>query len=163
MTRGLGIRFHELDNPKRSASPEHLGMQHRFKTSLKSTIPHVSGALDIQFLKSHAIRLSYWTEAMKMRRNSAEMLSIEKIDELIENLEKAQDKSGQSSIASSSEEAKLILQFPSEHWQEFVEYCKQNELDPARQITEAVASYYVNLLVTCRARLRTQKNSTLSV
>ena len=100
---------------------------------------------------------------MKSRRNNAEILSIEKIDQLIDNLEKAQDKSGQSTIASDSEEAKLILQFPSEHWQQFVEYCKQNELDPARQITEAVASYYVNLLVTCRARLRAQKKSTLSV
>ena len=90
------------------------------------------------------------------------MLSIEKIDELIENLEKAQDKSGQSSISPNSEEANLILRFPSEHWQEFVEYCKQNELDPARQITEAIASYYVNMLLTCRARLRMQNNSTLS-
>ena len=99
---------------------------------------------------------------MKPRRNRNEMLSVEKIDKLIENLEKAQDESGQSPISSNIEEAKLILQFPSESWQEFVEYCQQNELDPARQITEAVASYYTNLLMTCRARLRTRENSTLS-
>lgn len=99
---------------------------------------------------------------MKTRRNRAEMLSVEKIDELIENLENAQDESGQSPISSNSEEAKLILQFPSESWRKFVEYCQQNELDPARQITEAVASYYTDLLMTYRARLRTQKNSTLS-
>ena len=98
---------------------------------------------------------------MKTRRNRAEMLSVEELDELIENLENAQDKSGQSHLSPDSEEAKLILQFPSEGWQEFVEYCQQNELDPARQITEAVASYYRNLLVTYRARLRTQKNPTL--
>jgi hypothetical protein len=99
---------------------------------------------------------------MKARRIRAEMLSVEKIDQLIENLEKAQDESGRSPISSNSDEAKLILQFPSETWQELVEYCQQNELDPARQITEAVASYYTNLLMTCRARLRTKENSTLS-
>jgi len=99
---------------------------------------------------------------MKTRKNRADIFSLEKIEELIQNLEKAQDESGRAPLSSKSEEAKLILQFPSETWQQFVEYCQQNELDPARQITEAVASYYTNLLMTCKARLRTKENSSLS-
>lgn len=94
-------------------------------------------------------------------------LSVEEIDRLIENLDKAMDTSAASNdnVDTSIENAEpssgsnvekvgqaLYLELPSEIWAEFQEYCKQNELDPAQQIREAVASYYKDLLKICRIR-----------
>ena len=88
-------------------------------------------------------------------------LSIKEVNDLIDNINVAMDNDGQSqaphcansTAMSATQELLLHLEFPSEIWAEFLEYCTQNELDPARQIREAVASYYLNLLQVYKARL----------
>ena len=83
-------------------------------------------------------------------------LSIEEIDRLIENLDKGLDSSNNNHNESQSDagEGALHFEFPQEIWSQFVEYCKQNELNPAQQLREAVASYYKDLLKIYRIRIR---------
>jgi hypothetical protein len=94
-------------------------------------------------------------------------LSVEEIDRLIENLDKAMDSTGATNDAVGTNREKiestcsniefgqsLYLELPSEIWAEFQEYCKQNELDPAQQVREAVASYYKDLLQVCKIRTK---------
>jgi hypothetical protein len=82
-------------------------------------------------------------------------LSIEEIDRLIENLEKGLDSSNNLHGSQSDNwEGTLHFEFPQEIWSQFVEYCKQNELNPAQQLREAVASYYKDLLKIYRIRIR---------
>ena len=94
-----------------------------------------------------------------------QQLSVAEIDRLIQNLDDALDtcvptldndeiKSVGTSGQKEQEEYALRFEFPAEIWQQFVEYCKQNELDPAMQIREAVASYYKDLLKIVRIRTR---------
>lgn len=88
-------------------------------------------------------------------------LTISEIDELIANLDKAMDaflvpsgndvmkytESPNISIARGSQSVPL-----REIWEQFLEYCLQNELDPDQQLREAVASYYQDVLKTFRIR-----------
>jgi len=55
----------------------------------------------------------------------------------------------------------LRFECPSVIWEEFAEYCKRNELDPAQQIREAIIGYYKNLWQTYRIRRRLHDDSEL--
>lgn len=55
----------------------------------------------------------------------------------------------------------LRFEFPSAIWQEFADYCKRNELDPAQQIREAIIAYYRNLWQTYRIRRKLSDDSEL--
>lgn len=46
----------------------------------------------------------------------------------------------------------LRFECPTDLWDEFTEYCKRNELDPAQQIREAVIGYYKNMWQTYKIR-----------
>ena len=91
-------------------------------------------------------------------------LSLEELERLINNLETAMDRSANQkpdteSSSNVPERDAIHLQFPSDVWERFLEHCKQNELDPHQQITEAVASYYRDLLETYRIRARISSNT----
>lgn len=86
-------------------------------------------------------------------------LSPKELGRLIDNLDMAMDRSAlrkdnAESNSSRRERDAIHLQFPSDIWERFLEHCRQNELDPNQQITEAVASYYRDLLETYRIRAR---------
>ncbi len=97
------------------------------------------------------------------------MLSIEELDKLIENLDNAMDASAASDDNEDTNKREntegststhveqvgqaLYLELPTEIWTKFQEYCKWNELDPAQQIREAVASYYRDLLQIYKMRM----------
>ncbi len=93
-------------------------------------------------------------------------LSLIEIDRMIASLERAMDTEaasgqGHTTVQEQQSEAKskgkeetiLRLQFDSGVWEQFIEYCRQNELDPDQMIREAVASYYLDLLKTYRGRI----------
>ena len=51
-----------------------------------------------------------------------------------------------------SDSSLLRFECPTALWEEYSEYCKRNDLDPAQQIREAVISYYMNLWQTYKIR-----------
>lgn len=44
------------------------------------------------------------------------------------------------------EKYQLVLECSTSVWQNFVDYCKRNELDPAQQLREAVVAHYRDML-----------------
>lgn len=91
-------------------------------------------------------------------------LTFEEIDQILQGLESSFDsKSHDSGVnvleiseskegSSGTDNSLLRFECPTEVWEEFAEYCKRNELDPAQQIREAVIAYYKNLWQTYRIR-----------
>lgn len=100
-------------------------------------------------------------------------LSIEEVDKILQELENSLD------IRTSEREANVfeirdgkehsaygdssLLRFecPTDLWEEFAEYCKRNELDPAQQVREAVIGYYKNLWQTYKIRRKLYDESQL--
>jgi hypothetical protein len=79
--------------------------------------------------------------------------AVKEIDKMMADLNKAVDSPVQSSEEDSGQQKMLYLDLPAGVWQNFIEYCKQNELDPSQMVREAVASYYLDLLRTLKSRL----------
>lgn len=100
-------------------------------------------------------------------------LTFEEIDKILEGLENSFDsKSHDSGVnvieiteskekSSGTDNSLLRFECPTEVWDEFAEYCKRNELDPAQQIREAVISYYKNLWQTYKIRKKLYDKSEL--
>jgi hypothetical protein len=89
-------------------------------------------------------------------------LSVSDVDRLIENLDEAMNMSGTRQTVLRSDLQYLFNRivercYSSENvkdiWEQFSEYCKQNELDPAQQIKEAVISYYLDILRQYKTRI----------
>lgn len=82
-------------------------------------------------------------------------LSPSEVDRIIDDLDSAMDEAarGESALSFAPD---YIFSNIVEHcysaenvdqiWEQFSEYCKQNELDPAQQMREAVISYYQDIL-----------------
>ncbi|MGH9879008.1 MAG: hypothetical protein ACRD5H_15365 [Nitrososphaerales archaeon] len=97
--------------------------------------------------------------------------TIADIDELIGNLETGMDTFsayiGISPMKYSAVHSNPIIQkapglsmiFLSEIWAGFLEYCKSNDLNPAQQVREAVASSYRDTLKMYRFRARQTLNN----
>ena len=84
--------------------------------------------------------------------------SLEEVDLLLDELESVLE----TPILPQAEEEEsyqLCFDFPPQVWQEFLSYCKQNELDPAQQLREAAVSYYRDRVLEYRARKRTCENT----
>ena len=94
----------------------------------------------------------------------ADDISIEEIDKILQELENSLDirtsdrganvfeiKDGSDHNAN-SDNSLLRFECPTDLWEEFTEYCKRNELDPAQQIREAVIGYYKNMWQTYKLR-----------
>lgn len=93
-------------------------------------------------------------------------LPVKEIDQIIFDLDTALDapsrkdkvKTIKDALATfqKSEEKNYSLCFncPPELWDMFLEYFKQNELDPEQQIREAIVCYYRDLLRLYRSRAR---------
>ena len=91
-------------------------------------------------------------------------LTLEEIDEILLELENSFDsKSRQGGVnvfeiteakrgSPVADNSVLRFECPTELWEEFSEYCKRNELDPAQQIREAIIAYYKNLWETYKIR-----------
>jgi hypothetical protein len=62
---------------------------------------------------------------------------------------------------SNSDNSVLRFECPTDLWEEFTEYCKRNELDPAQQIREAVVGYYKNMWQTYKIRRKHYDKSEL--
>ena len=105
--------------------------------------------------------------------NMPDELSIEEIDKILQELENSLDiktsdrganifeikeGKGHSSYGDSS---LLRFECPTDLWEEFAEYCKRNELDPAQQVREAVIGYYKNLWQTYKIRRKLYDESKL--
>lgn len=82
-------------------------------------------------------------------------LSLTEVDRLIDNLDDVMDKSARGESMLSTDPQYLFNKivehcYSAENvdqiWEQFSEYCKQNELDPAQQMREAVISYYQDIL-----------------
>lgn len=82
-------------------------------------------------------------------------LSLSEVDRLIDNLDDVMDKSAREESTFSSDPQHLFnwivercysAMNVDEIWDQFSEYCKQNELDPSQQMREAVISYYQDIL-----------------
>ncbi len=113
------------------------------------------------------------TENLPRTPPMSEELSIEEIDNILQGLENSLDirthDSGVNvfeitdSKADSSNGDNSLLRFecPTAVWEQFTEYCKRNELDPAQQIREAVIGYYKNLWQTYRIRRKLYDESKL--
>lgn len=102
----------------------------------------------------------------------SEELSIEEVDKILLGLENSLDIKSQGGanvyeivdkhdMAEGSDQSLLRFECPTDVWEQFVEYCKRNELDPAQQIREAVISYYRNLWETYKIRLKLYDDSKL--
>ncbi|MCI0561798.1 MAG: hypothetical protein MN733_25205 [Nitrososphaera sp.] len=100
-------------------------------------------------------------------------LSLEEIDKILTDLEKSLEistpgegvsvleiQTGEK-IPSPSDKSLLRFECPAAIWEEFADYCKRNELDPAQQIKEAVICYYKNLWETYRIRKKLHNDSEL--
>lgn len=83
-----------------------------------------------------------------------EQPSLAEIDELLKDLERVSDMTVTSQSDDTEERYQMYLDFPTDVWQVFLEHCRQNELDPAQQLREAVISYYRNLVEAYRNRRR---------
>ncbi len=88
--------------------------------------------------------------------------TVSDVDRLIDNLDEAMNMSATSRKELQSELQYLFDRivercFSSENvnaiWEQYSEYCKQNELDPAQQIKEAVISYYLDILRQYKTRI----------
>jgi hypothetical protein len=89
-------------------------------------------------------------------------LTIEEVDTILEELDTAMEKPS-AFVSKPIAEIELIfnkiverclsIDDPGKIWEQFSEYCKQNELDPAQQMREAVISYYKDMLRIYRIRL----------
>jgi hypothetical protein len=102
-----------------------------------------------------------------------EEISMDEIEKILQELESSLDirSSGQNANvfeikdandhSSSTDNSVLGFECPTALWEEFAEYCKRNELDPAQQIREAVLSYYKNLWQTYRIRKKLYDKSEL--
>lgn len=92
-----------------------------------------------------------------------EELTIEEIDEVLRTLELVTDETTLSNgaIKQSANKYALYLECPTDIWDTFIEYCMQNELDPAQQVREAAIAHYVNLLQTYKIRKRLSDDSAL--
>jgi len=100
-------------------------------------------------------------------------LSVEDVDKILFDLENSLDSSAPAvevsvfnlrdtkDIPTSEDRSLLRFECPSALWEEFADYCKRNELDPAQQIREAVIGYYRNLWQTYRIRRRLHDDSEL--
>lgn len=100
-------------------------------------------------------------------------LSVEDIDKILQDLENSLEikTSDQAANVLEIKEAKehfsgadsslLRFECPTALWDEFTEYCKRNELDPAQQIREAVIGYYKNLWQTYKIRRKLYDDSQL--
>lgn len=100
-------------------------------------------------------------------------ISVEEIDKILEELENSLDVrtpgTGASVFeirdgtdkASNGDASLLRFECPTELWEDFTEYCKRNELDPAQQIREAVLSYYKNMWQTYKIRKKLFSESEL--
>lgn len=82
-------------------------------------------------------------------------LSLSEVDRLIDNLDDVMDKSARGESTFSSDPQYLFngivercysAMNVDQIWDQFSEYCKQNELDPSQQMREAVISYYQDIL-----------------
>ena len=73
---------------------------------------------------------------------------------MITDLNHAMDSSIPGREESSTQQEILYLDLPTEVWQQFVQYCKQNELDLSQMIREAVASYYLDFLQILKGRVK---------
>jgi hypothetical protein len=100
-------------------------------------------------------------------------LSIDEIDKVLQELENSLDirtseqKANVFEIRDSKEHSAsgdgslLRFECPTDLWEEFTEYCKRNELDPAQQVREAVIGYYKNLWQTYKIRRKLYDDSQL--
>ena len=79
--------------------------------------------------------------------------AVKEIDKMIEDLNKAVDSPVNATEENSGQQKMLYLDLPADVWQNFIEYCKRNELDPSQMVREAVASYYLDLLRALKCRL----------
>jgi hypothetical protein len=102
----------------------------------------------------------------------SESITIEEVDKILESLEKSLDSKSGGGVGvfeivegkgelTSGDKSLLRFECPTEIWDEFVEYCKRNELDPAQQIREAVISYYRNLWETYKIRRKLNDDASL--
>jgi hypothetical protein len=94
----------------------------------------------------------------------SEDISIEEIDQILRELEDSLDIKPSDSGANvfeirdgsegnlNGDSSLLRFECPTDLWEEFAEYCKRNELDPAQQIREAVIGYYKNMWQTYKIR-----------
>lgn len=84
-------------------------------------------------------------------------MSVHEVDRLIENLDHAMDMSATATMKtvlgtdpqylfSRIVERCCSAENVDQIWDQFSEYCTQNELDPAQQMREAVISYYQDIL-----------------
>ena len=102
-----------------------------------------------------------------------EELTLEEIDEILQGLENSLDMrtkdegvnvyeiTNKDQNAVGSDQSLLKFECPTEVWEQFADYCKRNELDPAQQIREAVISYYKNLWETYKIRKKLYDKSKL--
>lgn len=82
------------------------------------------------------------------------ILLLNEVDRLIDNLDDVMDRSARGEETLTREPQYLFNRIVErcysadvdQIWEQFSEYCKQNELDPAQQMREAVISYYQDLL-----------------
>ncbi|MGI0015559.1 MAG: hypothetical protein ACREBU_19255 [Nitrososphaera sp.] len=100
-------------------------------------------------------------------------LSMKDVDKILMDLENSLDVSApgvevsvlnmrdMKDIPAPDDRSLLRFECPSAIWEEFADYCKRNELDPAQQIREAVIGYYRNLWETYRIRRRLHDASEL--
>lgn len=100
-------------------------------------------------------------------------LSMDEIDTILKDLEKSLDVTtpgegvsilevtNGSNAPPVADNCLLRFECPSAIWEEFVDYCKRNELDPAQQIKEAILAYYKNLWQTYRIRRKLNDDSRL--
>ena len=79
--------------------------------------------------------------------------AVKEIDKMIADLNNAVDSPVTATEEDSGQQKILYLDLPAGVWQNFIEYCKLNELDPSQMVREAVASYYLDLLRTLKSRL----------
>ncbi len=113
------------------------------------------------------------SEQAKSVDQMTEELSIEDVDKILQGLENSLDSRVQESEVSiyeitkkdekvvGSDQSLLRFECPTEVWEQFVEYCNRNELDPSQQIKEAVITYYKNLWETYKIRRKLFDDSKL--